>query len=169
MDSIEYAEKTAEGTLAQARAAYESMHERSYKFATLVAGGAGGVAVYALGKINVQGAATQLVLLGVLSCWWFFIAGVVLLRGSRSNPLTLGTLGSAVRRRIQAHVDAQKGEADQDAALWYVRWDQLEGVDAQILSYSRAATRRAKVLDAGAWCLALSPIVVGLAYAVRFL
>lgn len=169
MNSIEYAEKTAEGTLEQARAAYELMHDRSYKFSTLVAGGAGGVAVYALGKFNVQDATVQLVLLGVLSCWWFFIAGIVLLRGSRSNLLTVGTTGNAIRQRIQAHASAQVGKADQDAALWYTRWDQLESVDEQIVRYSKAATRRAKILDAGVWCVALSPVVMAIAYAMKFL
>lgn len=161
MDAIEYVEKTTAATLVQACSAYEGMLERVYKFSTLVAGGAGGAGVYALGKIGLPNI-SQVAPLAALSCWWFLIAGVTLLHGAKSNPMKAGTSSDTLRHRLLHH--QRGGTTDEATALWYTRWDQLCSVDQQIVAYSEAATRRAGTLDRAYWCLACSPAIAALAY-----
>jgi hypothetical protein len=166
MDALEYAEKIAGETLNQARNAYDSMYDRVYKFATLVAGGADGVGAYALGKIGTAGAHLQVWPLGALSCWWFLIAGAVLFHAAASNTLMVGTASAAIRRRLDKHLKAAGSDGTVETALWFTRWDQLAAIDGQIESYSGAASRRAIALDRAYWCLACSPFIPALAYAV---
>jgi hypothetical protein len=165
MDAIEYVEKTAAATLAQACCTYDGMLERVYKFSTLVAGGAGGAGVYALGKIG-SATASQVVPLAALSCWWFLIAGITLLHGAKSNAMKAGTSGNTLRERLLYH--QRDGTYDEATALWYTRWDQLRSVDQQIVEYSDAASKRAQTLDRAYWCLACSPAVAVLAYLLTF-
>lgn len=162
MDAIEYVEASAQATLKEARAAYDGMHERIYKLVTLVTGGAGAVGVYTLGKLG-SAPMWQLVPLAAVCCWWFLIAGAVLARGAKSNSFSVGTSADALRRRLLAH-QARAGCSEESVALWYTRWDHLVSVDEQILSYSHAATRRARTLDAAYLCLICSPAVAAWAY-----
>lgn len=161
MDSIEYVEKTAAGTLTQACTAYDGMLDRVYKFSTLVAGGAGGTGIYALGKIGSL-SASQVVPLAALSFWWFLIVGVTLFHGAKSNSMKAGTSADALRQRLLQH--QRGGTVDEATALWFTRWDQLCAMDLQIIQYSEAATRRAGTLDRAYWCLACSPAIAALAY-----
>jgi hypothetical protein len=165
MDALEYSEEIAGETLNQARDAYDAMHERVYKFATLVAGGAGGVGVYALGKIGTAGAHLQVWPLAALSCWWFVIAAAILLRGAASKKLMVGTSSAAIRRRLDKHLKAGKDDST-ETALWLTRWDQLAAIDDQIEKYSAAASQRALALDRAYWALVGSPVIAVTVYAV---
>ncbi len=49
METIDFAEKAVDASLKEARASYDAMHERAYKFATLTMGASGAVSIYALG------------------------------------------------------------------------------------------------------------------------
>lgn len=161
MDSIEYVERTAAATLMQACAAYDGMLDRVYKLSTLVAGGAGGAGVYALGKLGAH-SASQVVPLAALSCWWFLIVGATLFHGAKSNSMKAGTSADALRQRLLQHQRDSTG--DEATALWFTRWDQLCSVDLQIVQYCEAATKRAGTLDKAYWCLACSPAVAAIAY-----
>jgi hypothetical protein len=170
VDALEYAEKITDETLDQVRDAYDAQYERVYKFATLVASGAGAAGVYAVGKIGTPGPATVLWALAALSCWWFLILGAVLLAGARSEQLLVGTASAAIRGRIAKHTAALNlttpGTDVTDTALWLTRWDQLAAVDKQIDLYSEAATRRARVLDYAYSCLVGSPLIAAVGYAL---
>lgn len=165
MDALEFAEKTSAETLDQVRGAYDKLHESVLKLATLVAGGAGGAGVYALGKIGTVGAHLQVWPLMSLSCWWFFIAGALLVRGAASNTLLAGTSSGAFRQRFEKHLKNAGAAGAHDTALWLTRWDELAGVDEQIELYAAAASRRARVLDRAYLCVVVSPIIAGIAYA----
>lgn len=161
MDALDYAEKTASETLARAQAAYDALHTRIYAFATVLATGAGGAGVYALGRLDEP---SQLVPLGTLSCWWFLIVGAVLLKGAASRAITLGTSGDAIRRRLLQHQQSPQTAGDVAAALWFTRWDQLASVDQQTAAFAAGTTERARVLDRAYWCVVASPLVAGLGW-----
>jgi hypothetical protein len=161
MSSVELAEKVTADALQSSRGAYDLMHDRAHKFATIVAGGAGGAGIYALGKIGLASAWPQVVSLGALSIWWFVIAGTVLLRAAASRPLMAGTSSAAIRSCMRSHLD--KGD-NEDIALWKTRWQNLAAVDLQIKGYARGTTARAQVLDRAYWCIACSPAIGVLGY-----
>lgn len=170
MDALEYAEKIAGESLDQARDAYDLQYERVYKFATLVASGAGAAGVYAVGRIGTPAAYTLVWPLAALSCWWFVVVGALLLRGAASNKLMIGTGSAAIRARLAKHSAALQAsgysEGMAEGGLWLTRWDQLAAVDAQIEQYGAAATQRARALDRAYWALVCSPAIAGLAYAI---
>jgi hypothetical protein len=161
MDALEFAEKVSGEALESAQSAYDDMQERVYKFASVLAGGAGGVGAYAIGKLGPQTPVSQVVPLIVLSVYWFSIVAVLLIRGARSTHLMAGTSSAAVRERVAKH--KKEGASDEDA-LWFTRWGHLSAVDAQIKQYADGATRRARALDNAYWCLAVSPAVAALGY-----
>lgn len=164
MQAVDFAEKVAYDTRDEARRSYDAMHERVYKFVTLLTGAAGGVSVYALGKLGSPGAGLQFAPLGALALWWFFIAGVVLLKGAASRTLPLGSSSTGIRERLLHHQKAPDADDGQVAAVWNTRWDYLRSVDEQIEAYRDGCSRRATVLDRAYWCLVCSPVVPALAY-----
>jgi hypothetical protein len=169
MDAIEFAEKITGETLDQLRDVYDTQHERIYKFATLLASGAGAAGVYALGQVGTPAGRAVVWPVAAVSCWRFLIVAVLLLRGVLSNLLLAGTASAAIRERIGKHTVALKAESpDKDTsegALWLTRWEQLAAMDLQILQYSGANTRRARVLDRAYWAFVASPLVAAAAYA----
>jgi hypothetical protein len=161
MNNLEFAEKASSEALDDARKAYDALHERIYKFATFLAGGAGGVGVYALGKIGAANAASQFFPLAALSLYWFILVGAVLVKGASSRQLTAGTTSKAIRERLNRY--SSSGSNDENA-LWLTRWDQLASVDKQIEDYADGTSRRARSLDIAYTCLACSPAIPAIAY-----
>lgn len=49
METIDFAEKTVEASLKEARDSYDAIHERACKFATWTMGASGAVSIYAIG------------------------------------------------------------------------------------------------------------------------
>lgn len=163
MNTLEFAEQVANETLKDTRQAYDALHERIHKFMTLLAGGAGGVGIFALGKLGPASAASQIAPLGALCIWWFAIVGVVMLQGAKSRPLKAGTDSAAIRTRFLKHT-VNIPSAPTDDALWYTRWEHLAAVDSQIESYASGTSARAHTLDKAYVCVACSPAVAALAY-----
>lgn len=159
--ALELAEAVSAQALDDSRKAYDALYERVYRFATLLASGAGGAGVYALGKVGQTDAALQVLPLAALSVWWFVIVAALLLRGGASRAMKAGTAGDKVRERFLKHLAQHGNDAH---AVWYTRWDQVKTVDKQAEDYAKGTSDRALTLDKAYWCLAGSPAVAVLAY-----
>jgi hypothetical protein len=176
MNEVEYAEKITADALQQARHAYDMLYDRVYRFSTLVAGGGGAMGTYAFGKMGDTQTSPQWIALLTVSGWLFFLSGFAIWFGTSSNTLTVGTLAKAIRARLSAHesnstgITLREDEPDRakfDArqqALWLTRWDNLAAVDEQIVSVSKATSRRAKSLDLSHKMLMATPAIAIAAY-----
>ncbi len=163
METIDFAEKAVEDSLKEARASYDAMHERAYKFATLTMGAAGAVSIYALGKIGSPDYLWQVVPMAFLAAWWFAVASVLLLKGAATNEMSAGTTSAKIRERAAKHAERPDGEEpDLEAGLNMTRWDQVTAADKQIKAFSDANIARAKALD-GAYKWMVSSPLAGLA------
>lgn len=160
MRALEIAEDIAAHTLDDARKGYDALYERVYRFAALLASGAGAAAVYAFGKIGHPGALTEIVPIAALSLWWFAIMVSLLARGGASRALKAGTGGDAFRARYLQRLQEHGSEED---AVWLSRWDQVKAVDLQAEDYAKGTTARARSLDRAVWFLAGSPVIAGFA------
>lgn len=156
MEAIDFVEKTVGDALKEARTTYDSLHERSYKFVTLVTGAAGAMAVYALGKIGSEKYLLQVLPLISWAIFLFWIAGVVLIKGAATQEMKVGTTSASLLARIQKHLSLV-GETTFERALNDTRWDQAAAVDKQIIEYCEGSKLRAEALDlayqqlAGSW------------------
>lgn len=121
MDALEYAEKTVNAALSDARSTYDQLHERAYKFVTLAMGAAGAVCIYALGKLGTNGYLLQVLPLGSLAAWWFCVAAVLLLKGASTNEMTVGTSSASIRERIAEHSKGLDEETASERALALTR------------------------------------------------
>src|SRR6218665_2934753 len=97
METIDFAEKAVEDSLKEARASYDAMHERAYKFATLTMGASGAVSIYALGKIGSPDYLWQAIPMAFLAAWWFAVASVLLLKGAATKEMSSGTTSEKIR------------------------------------------------------------------------
>ncbi len=158
METIDFAEKTVDDSLREARASYDAMHERAYKFATLTMGASGAVSIYALGKIGADGYLWQVVPMTLMAAWWFVAASLLLLRGAATNEMSAGTTSAKIRERVTKHSVTEGGKADLDRGLNLTRWDQLAAVDIQIQAFSSANIERAKALDVAYRWMVASPL-----------
>lgn len=159
MDAIDYVEATVAAALTEAKGAYDTMHERAYKFVTLVMGAAGAMAVYGLGKIGTADYLLQLVPLGVWAFYLFWVASRLLLKGAATQQMTSGTTCASLHERLMRHAKNAERADPTDADVNFTRWDQARTVDEQILAFSKGASDRAKALDLAYKRVAFSPII----------
>lgn len=171
METIDFAEKAVDNSLKEARASYDAMHERAYKFATLTMGASGAVSIYALGKIGAAGYLWQVIPMALLAAWWFVAASALLLKGAATKEMSAGTTSARIRERVAKHSKKEDGEPDLKQGLNFTRWDQLAAADIQIQAFSDANIERAKALDAAYRWMVASPLagVAGLiiAYVIQ--
>lgn len=163
-DILDYAEAQSEKTLIVARKSYDDLHERVYKLATVLTGGAGAIGVYALGKVG-SGDALQWVPLATLSAWWFVTAGVLVIRGATSSAVSPGNGPDNIRRYYLARLSEQPADSvDCDAAAMQItREAELDLQQIRIRNYTAGCTARAKAIDAAYKSVAISPTPAALA------
>lgn len=159
MDAIEYVEAAVAPVLKEAQAAYDALHERSYKFVTLVMGAGSAMAVYGLGKVGTAGYLLQLIPLGLWALFLFWVASRLLIKGAATQEMTSGTTGAKLRERIGQHSQGKEGDDVLPNAVILTRWDQVAAVDRQILAYSQGATDRGLALDLAYKRTGFSPLV----------
>lgn len=158
METIDFAEKAVEASLKEARASYDAMHERSYKFATLTMGASGAVSIYALGRIGADGYLWHVIPMAFLATWWFVAASGLLLKGAGTKEMSAGTTSAYIRDRVAKHSKKMDGEPDLEQGLNLTRWDQVAASDKQIQAFSVANIERAKALDAAYRWMVASPL-----------
>ena len=162
---LEYVESQSEKSLNVARKSYDDLHERVYKLAIMLTGGAGAIGAYALGKMGVAGATIQWVPLAILSVWWFAVAGLLVVRGATSREVSPGNGPDNIRNYYAARLAEQpEGEEDQrGAALLITREAELDLQQVRIKKYTAGCTARSKAIDDAYKRVSRSPIAPALA------
>lgn len=164
MDILSYAEDRASATLAVLRQAYDDLHERSYKLATVLVAGGGAVGAYALGKLSGGAAPIQWAPLAALSLSWFGVATYVIWQGATSRELSPGNGPDKILKYYEA-VIAEPSHADR--AIELTRREELRLQQRRITNYADGCTDRARALDraykAATLCSLAVPAVVAVA------
>jgi hypothetical protein len=157
---LDYAESLSERSLDVARKSYDELHERVYKLATVLAGGAGAMGAYALGKYSDLAAAVQWLPLAVLSLWWFATAGILVLRGAISRTLSPGNGPDNIRKYYAARLAEQPPEAPSRTtdALRITREAELDLNQKRLRAYSEGCNARSGAVDTAYRMVAVSPV-----------
>lgn len=169
MDVLDYMEREARLTLAEAMRSYTETHERAYKLLTVLLPAAAAVAVYAVNEAG-TGRVRTAALAGALALCWFMVAGTLAWFGMRAYQLSDGATPGSLMRAYDPMPGAwdevcYPGEAiHRDGAypggpLVDLRRRELLTVDLRISAYQAAVTERAEWLHRAYRLLALSPLV----------
>ena len=161
MEPLEYVEGLTEKTVTVLRQSYDDLHERAYKLATVLVGGAGAAGAYALGKMGGTSAAVVWAPLAALALSWLGVAALLVWRGATSRVLSTGIgprnpLGYFDERLVESGVPA--------VAMEQTRRAELALQQTRIDEYNRGCTERALAIDlaykSAAICSALVPAIV---------
>lgn len=178
MEPIELTEKIATESAKELRGAYDALHERAYKFATVIAAAAGALAAYAVGRIGSPDWTWQSFPTGALSLWLFGIAAYALVWGASTKNMLAGATGASVMKLLRERMPAEAIEnaTEEEArelsrsAVEATRWDLAGAIDKQIEAYAKGVEERGSALDR-AYRLAIfgSPISIGAGLLIAWL
>lgn len=171
MDHLDYVEQRTARTLEVLRKSYDDLHERAYKFATVLVAGGGAAGAYALGKFSPVVAPITWAPLAALALSWFGVAAYLMWCGTTSRELSPGNgpenmlsqydqwntyLTSVQTVALQEQIDK--------LALERTRKDELALEQRRLTAYSEGCVYRADAIDAAyklaAICSPLVPAVV---------
>lgn len=158
---LDYAEKESRRTLDELRAAFNAHFERASKVLTLLTGGAGAVAAYAINNWERHAVPAQMALL-VLACGWGMAAIYLAVRGMRGRSLGAGAMVSALAETYTQHAGdlMQQARAEQAAhALRIVRMAELNREFLQTQAYSLAVSQQTKDLRRVVTIAAFTPTI----------
>lgn len=157
MDILAYTEAVAAKSLEVARNAYDDLHERAYKLATVLVAGGGAVGALALGKLGTSASPIAWAPLAALSLSWFSIAGLLVLSGATSRLLSPGNGPDNLRNYFKERLG--EGSAE-ETALAATRHAELDLVQRRLREYNAGCIARALAIDRAYWAIALcSPLV----------
>ena len=141
---LDYVERRSSKTLEVARKAYDDLHERAYKLATVLVAGAGGVGAYSIGKIASEVEPIAWAPLAALSLSWFCIAGNLVWRGMVSRPMSPGNGATNLYDYHSSLLNLKRNERQ---ALNETRREELRVEQRRITNYSRGCSLRAAAID----------------------
>lgn len=164
MKMLDYVESRAATTLVVLRQAYDDLHERAYKLATVLVAGGGAATLYSLGKLGEPQNTLAWAPMAALGLCWFGIAGHLVWQGATSRELSPGN-GPA---NLLAYYQKRLVETPEPAqALDTTRHAELDLQQKRIEAYSAGCEARALAIDraykSAALCSPLVPAVVALA------
>lgn len=169
---LDYAEKESRRTLDELRTAFNAHFERASKVLTLLTGGAGAVAAYAINNWDRHAMPAQLALLA-LALGWGSAAIYLAVRGMRGRSLGAGAMVTALAQTYTQHAGSlmQKESAEKIAhALRVVRMAELNREFLQTQAYSLAVSQQTKdlrrVVTTAAFTPTIAMMVWGCAVAV---
>ena len=161
MDPLEYVEVRTEKTMAVLRHAYDDLHERAYKLATVLVAGAGGAGAYALGKIGGTGGAIAWAPLAALALSWLGVAACLVWRGATARDLSPG---NGPKNLLGYYDERLAALQDAGQAMEQTRRAELGLQQKRMGEYEAGCIERADALDlaykSAAVCSALVPVVV---------
>lgn len=141
---LDYVERRSSKTLEVVRKTYDDLHERAYKFATVLVAGAGSVGAYAIGKLASDAPSISWAPLAAMSLSWFCVAGNLVWRGMIARPMSPGN-GSA---NLYSYFDELLNLGrDEDQALAETRREELRVEQQRIAKYSQGCSARAEAID----------------------
>lgn len=164
MDILTYTEAIAAKSLEVARQAYDDLHERAYKLATVLVTGGGAVGAVALSRLGTGTATIGWAPLAALALSWFAIAGVLVIGGATSKMLSPGNGPKNLRDYFAARLAEYPGDAG--TALELTRGAELDLVQKRLRAYTNGCTVRAEAIDRAYWSIALCSPSVPLVVAV---
>ena len=146
MDILEYTEDVAAKSVEVARSAYDDLHERAYKLATVLVAGGGGIGAFALGRFGAPHALpVEWAPLAGLALSWFGIAALLVVRAVTSKELSPGNGPDNLRNYFKARL--AEDPSDPEGALAKTRNAELDLVQARIRGYGGGCTERALAID----------------------
>lgn len=161
MEPLAYVEDRTEKTMAVLRHAYDDLHERAYKLATVLVAGAGGAGAYALGKIGGTGGAIAWAPLAALALSWLGVAACLVWRGATARDLSPG---NGPKNLLGYYDERLATLKDADQAMEQTRRAELVLQQKRIGQYETGCIERADAIDlaykSAAICSALVPVVV---------
>lgn len=160
MEHLDYVEHRAADTIKVLRDSYDHLHERVFKFASLLLAGGGGVGAFSLGKIG-QPAITWAPL-AALAVFWFATAALLMWKGATSNRLSPGN-GPA--HMLEYFKDRLAESQDAAAALEVTRRAELDLQQSRIKRYIDACNTRSSAIDLAYKVAAIGSPVVALVVA----
>ena len=144
MDKHSYIEDRAADTLKVLRQSYDDLHERAYKFATVLVAGGGAVGAYAIGKVGVGVPVIAWAPLAALALSWFAIAAQLVWTGATSRELSPGNNPGIM---LGYYNDRLTDGWKEDGALNCLRDAELDLQTERIRNYSYGCTTRAESID----------------------
>lgn len=161
MEMLDYVQNRSDQTMAVLRQAYDDLHERAYKLATVLVAGGGGAGAYALGKLAAEARAITWAPMAALALVWFGAAGVLVWRATTSRELSPG---NGPKNLLGYYAERLVALGDGDAALEHTRLAEMDLQQARIRAYEAGCIERAAALDgaykAVAVCSPAVPLVV---------
>lgn len=158
MDILTYTEEVAAKSLEVAREAYDELHERAYKLATVLVTGGGAVGAFALSRLATSSTPVGWAPLAALALSWFAIAALLILGGATSKLLSPGNGPRNLRSYYSARLAEYPG--DEAKALELTRDAELDLLQVRLRAYTHGSTVRSMAIDRAYWCIALcSPSV----------
>ncbi|WP_304305871.1 hypothetical protein [Pseudacidovorax intermedius] len=143
-DHLDYAEAQGAETLAVLRQAYDDLYERAYKFSTVLVGGGGAAAIYALGRAtSLEGTVLGWAPVAAVALSWFGIAGQLIWNAGVSRELSPG-VGPGV---LLAYYDVERTKGTAVRALETTRRAKLGLQQLNVLAYQRGCIERALAID----------------------
>ena len=158
MEMLDYVQNRSDQTMAVLRQAYDDLHERAYKLATVLVAGGGGAGAYALGKLAAEARAITWAPLAALALVWFGAAGVLVWRATTSRDLSPG---NGPKNLLGYYAERLVALGDGDAALEHTRLAEMDLQQARIRAYEAGCIERAAALDGAYKAVAVcSPAVL---------
>jgi hypothetical protein len=166
MEILDYLESSVAETLDVLRTAYDDLHERAYKFATLLIAGGGAAGGYAFSELSkapakVYGWAP----LAALALTWFATAAVLLWCAAAARDISAGPKIRSLQDRHRFEIS--KVGSDGEEALKALRIAAVEQAQKRIDRYVQACAARADGIDlayrSAVICSPLVPTVVAVA------
>lgn len=163
MDVLDYVEDRAGKTVEVARKAYDDLHERVYKLATVLVGGGGAVGAYALSKVAEDPGATLWAPLGALSLSWLATAAQLIWVGATSRAASPGNGPKNLLGYYRARVDEKWNAED---AFRITREAELDLLQGRISAYNDGCISRAEAVDRAYKTVAIASPLVPMATAL---
>lgn len=165
---LDYAERESRRTLDELRAAFNAHFERASKVLTLLTGGAGAVAAYAINNWERHAIPAQLALLA-LALGWGVAAIFLAVRGMRGRSLGAGAMVTALAQTYGLHAGSlMQPETQEKAAhaLRVVRMAELNREFLQTQAYSQAVSQQTKDLRRVVTIAAFTPTIAMIVWGV---
>lgn len=160
-ETLDYVERRSSKTLEVARKAYDDLHERAYKLATVLVAGGGGVGAYVLGKLSTDAVPIAWAPLGAMALSWFGVAGCLVWQGLRARPMSPGNGAGNLYEYHDALIGLGRNEPQ---ALTETRREELRLEQQRISAYSKGCSARAAAIDTAykslILCTPLTPLAV---------
>lgn len=144
MDVLDYAEARSTKTVEVARKAYDDLHERAYKLATVLVGGGGAVGAYTLGKLAPESDPMTWGPLAALSLSWLGTAAHLIWVAATSRTVSPG---NGPENLLSYHKDRLRDGWTAEDAFRITREAELALEQARIRTYSQGCNERAEAID----------------------